>query len=160
MKFLLRLVARLRKPQIGNSYAAYTGLPFMVYQGIRHNPFEKIVKESILVYTITLWDRWGNTDDLTTNPLHLVFSSATLVEQAMSIPVNPIIFPPLSVYFFFLSALQNCLCLESKTSVSVSCRRSGVRLILQWLLGSVCENPHLWHDSCTRYSVSFGSISS
>ena len=33
------------KQQIGNISAAYANLPIMLFQGIRHDPFEKTVEE-------------------------------------------------------------------------------------------------------------------
>ena len=49
-----------------------------------------------------------------------------------------------SVYLSFLPSLCSLILslLSQKTLVFISCSRSGVRHIFQWLLGSFCEQPH------------------
>ena len=113
----------------------------------------------------------GTTDELAIIPFYLVLFSAALVELAKSIPVHYLI---LSSYLFFCLSffLLLSLCpvelslLNQKTSkhgrtilASVSWPGSGVRHILQWLLGSFCEPPHWWHDPYKKCSRVSGSIS-
>ena len=75
-----------------------------VPQNFKHIPntanenIQNIIGEDYsLIYPITLWGRWGTTDDdLTAVPFHLVLSSAALVELTKSSAVHSRILPPTS----------------------------------------------------------------
>ena len=107
-----------------------------------------------LFYPITLEGRRGTTDEFATIPFHLDLFSAALVELAKSIPVHSLI---LSSHLFFclpiflfpftvpcrnVFAKQEDLRHGQTILAFVSSPGSGVRHILQWLLGSFCEPPH------------------
>ena len=109
---------------------------------------------SILFYPITLEGRRGTTDEFATTPFHLDLFSAALVELAKSIPVHSLI---LSSHLFFCLPLflfpftVPCRIVFAKPEDLETCQTilafvswpgSGVRHILQWLLGSFCEPPH------------------
>ena len=109
---------------------------------------------SILFYPITLGGRRGTTDEFATIPFHLDLFSAALFELAKSIPVHSLILFPTSssvcLFFFFLSLCPEGLSLLNQKTLRhgqtilafVSWPGSGVRHILQWLLGSFYEPPH------------------
>ena len=111
-----------------------------------------LFRGSILFYPITLEGRRGTTDKFATTPFQLDLFSAALVELTKSIPVHSLI---LSSHLFFclplflfpftvgLSLLNQKTLRHGQTILAfVSCPGSGVRHILQWLLGSFCEPPH------------------
>ena len=113
-----------------------------------------IFQISILFYPITLEGRRGTTDEFATIPFHLDLFSAALVELAKSISVHSLILSShlffCLPFFFFLSlcpvgsSLLNQKTLRHGQTILafVSWPGSGVRHILQWLLGSFCEPPH------------------
>ena len=109
---------------------------------------------SILFYPITLGGRRGTTNEFATIPFHLDLFSAALVELAKSIPVHSLI---LSSHLFFSLPLflfpftVPCRIVFAKPEDLETwpnhlsfpfLARSGVRHILQWLLGSFCEPLH------------------
>ena len=82
-----------------------------------------------------------------------VFSCPSWAGKVYSCPLFDIVFPPLLLpasFFFFLSLCPVGLSLLNQKTLrhgqtilaSVSWPRSGVRHILQWLLGSFCEPPN------------------
>ena len=116
-------------------------------------PSRKHILFYSLFYLITLEDRRGTSDEFATIPFHLVLFSAALVELVKSIPVHPLI---LSSHLFFCLPL---ILFPFKVPCRIVFARpedletwpnhlsfrfltvSGVRHILQWLLGSFCEPP-------------------
>ena len=127
---------------------------------------------SILFHPITLDGRRGTIDEFATIPFHLDLFSAALVELAKSIPVHSLrlsfrLFFCLP-FFVFLSLCPVGLSLLNQKSLRhgqtilafVSRPGSGVRHILQWLLGSFCEPPHWQHAPYMKCPIAFSSISS